>query len=1295
MRTAHWAVLLLAVAVSSPWQARAVVLLDEDFSGAGIDPTTWVVHGAQATSGGDSLQIIALGAWTQGIESSLVFARPSADSMIVISGRARLPETNWECVAGVWLQPSWGGSASDCYGVDFDLDQIYLAGDNVCFEARLTGQTTTRTTTGLFPSDAWFEWRLEVFDEGCEVYCSEGSELAWQHTCQTGSFPFRLILTSYGSTAGPACLAFFDDVLVTREPRITKPHFTACPRAGFAGLAVTFENETTAPVTTWDWDFGDNTVHSAEEEPTHTYDEVGEHAVTLTAIGPLGSGVDVKTGYVTVFEEFADDFAGPDVDRGKWIVHGERVTSPEDSLEIVYRYAWEQGVESIARYTRPVEGERITISGTFEFTEGSAPGTAVVHLRDGWAGLGDRYFLRFRKDVAYTGDGRVEFGGAVGGVDLALREVDRFETGDLVRWRVDLLPQGCDIFIDDGGGWEWRDCCEDGGGRQAIVIEGADARMSPTTVAYWDDIHVVMEAQSVACQYQVSNGTGPAPLAVTFTDHSRGDIDSWEWDFGDSSAHSFDASPTHTYDVGGVYNVTLTVSGPGGQDSETRIGCVVVSEVASFTANPGSGAAPLTAQFIDASSAGTWSWDWDFGDGSAHSSEENPQHVYGAPGEYTVTLNVDGPSGGGSMTRPDYITARSRWTTYSSGPLGDPGPSRGASWIDYDSDGDDDIYVANSGAANRLLRNDGGAVFTNVATGPLADSGPTRCGAWGDFDNDRDLDVYLVNYDAACRLLRNDGGDTFTEVTTGPLANTGPNTWAGWADYDNDGDLDLYTTSWAASNHLFRNDGGGTFVDATPTVLAVNDITQSANWADYDNDGDQDLYVLMRWSANRLFRNDGGTFVDVTEPPLNNQAINWSGIWGDYDNDGDLDLYVTTAAANVLMRNDGGVFEDATTWPLSLSYQNLGAAWGDCDNDGDLDVYLGTWGHYNALFRNDGDEGFRDITVPPIDDIHYTRGVSWGDYDSDGDLDLYVADGEGSILVNKLFSNDTPWGNHWLRVDLAGTVSNTFGVGARIRAVTGSAVQMRHVGGDAGYVSQNSLTAEFGLGAAVMVDTLEVFWPSGLISRLTGVGCDQRLVVWEQGDGPPAAPQGLAGSPGSEAASAWLLWHPNSEADLDHYVVQRDTTNAFGGSTVSVVASDTTHVDTGLEPWQEYFYRVIAVDAYSLSSDPSDAVSVVALPTGIGEEPSGSVRFDGPNPFGATTALVYSVASPGTPVSVRIYDAAGRLVSTLVDGKETAGRHVVEWGGRDDRGYRVAAGVYFCKMSVGGTESVRKLVVVR
>jgi PKD repeat protein len=140
--------------------------------------------------------------------------------------------------------------------------------------------------------------------------------------------------------------------------------------------------------------------------------------------------------------------------------------------------------------------------------------------------------------------------------------------------------------------------------------------------------------------------SGPAPLTVSFTDKSIGSVTSWLWNFGDGGETSTAENPVHTYNTPGAYTVTLTATGPGGTGTKTRTNYIQVNvpspPVATFLASTTSGTAPLTVNFTDNSTGDITDWLWDFGDDTADSTEQNPSHVFAAPGTYTVTLTVSG-----------------------------------------------------------------------------------------------------------------------------------------------------------------------------------------------------------------------------------------------------------------------------------------------------------------------------------------------------------------------------------------------------------------------------------------------------------------------------------------------------------------------------------------------------------------------------------------------------------------------------------------------------------------------------
>jgi len=180
----------------------------------------------------------------------------------------------------------------------------------------------------------------------------------------------------------------------------------------------------------------------------------------------------------------------------------------------------------------------------------------------------------------------------------------------------------------------------------------------------------------------------------------------------------------------------------------------------------------------------------------------------------------------------------------------DDGWTEGGNWIDYDSDGDLDLYIANLQLAGNpsqqnspdfLYQNNGDGSFTKITTGVIATTLTRSFGiGWSDYDNDNDLDLFVCN--STNILYRNDGGGLFTRMTAnevGPIASDGGGLACSWGDYNNDGFQDLFVGRFGANDLLYRNNGNGTFAKITsgPIVRNSSEQAEGSAWGDFDNDG--------------------------------------------------------------------------------------------------------------------------------------------------------------------------------------------------------------------------------------------------------------------------------------------------------------------------------------------------------------------------------------------------------------------------------------------------------------------------
>ena len=248
------------------------------------------------------------------------------------------------------------------------------------------------------------------------------------------------------------------------------------------------------------------------------------------------------------------------------------------------------------------------------------------------------------------------------------------------------------------------------------------------------------------------------------------------------------------------------------------------------------------------------------------------------------------------------------------------GAVRQPAWVDFDADGDLDLFIAYRDRANALYRNDAGKFSDVAASIGIADKRRTVGAVWFDFDEDGDLDVAVANMDGdANGLFRNDGG-TFTDV-----ADAAGVAWGGRtpkaagngtvrvcaADVDNDARFDLFAANYGPLG-LFSNRGKGVFEDRSEAwQIAIDSRYDACAFADFDHDGRLDLYVNgtvtggASWQDS-LFRNTGSAFADVTPPAIRSLHADHGVQWADVDGDHDLDLSLTGARADgthLVLRN--------------------------------------------------------------------------------------------------------------------------------------------------------------------------------------------------------------------------------------------------------------------------------------------------------------------------------------------------------------------------------------------------------
>ncbi|MFN2140332.1 MAG: PKD domain-containing protein, partial [Candidatus Promineifilaceae bacterium] len=157
--------------------------------------------------------------------------------------------------------------------------------------------------------------------------------------------------------------------------------------------------------------------------------------------------------------------------------------------------------------------------------------------------------------------------------------------------------------------------------------------------------------------FSASPTSGAPPLTVEFTNLSTGEYDECIWDFDNDQVKTLCDGPLTAYRSAGNFTVSLTVKGPGGEDSITKTDYITVyaPPTADFSASPTSGPPPLTVEFTNRSTGVYDECTWDFGNGQVKTLCNKPATKYRNEGSFTVTLSVKGPGGEDKKTIEQYI----------------------------------------------------------------------------------------------------------------------------------------------------------------------------------------------------------------------------------------------------------------------------------------------------------------------------------------------------------------------------------------------------------------------------------------------------------------------------------------------------------------------------------------------------------------------------------------------------------------------------------------------------------------
>lgn len=457
----------------------------------------------------------------------------------------------------------------------------------------------------------------------------------------------------------------------------------------------------------------------------------------------------------------------------------------------------------------------------------------------------------------------------------------------------------------------------------------------------------------------------------------------------------------------------------------------------------------------------------------------------------------------------------------------------GVSFFDFDNDGWDDITFTQVFDSIEFYKNVEGN-FVKISSFAYSPH-ETKQVLWVDYDNDGDNDIFIVTYEGPCYLLQNDGNFQFTDVTVeaGLLELTFNLEHHGvtFADYDRDGFLDFYIARYVRfpeeeipsnQNSLFRNNGDGTFTNVTFTA-GVGDGFQPSFlgvWLDVNNNGWPDLYVVndrVLWGNSLYLNNGDGTFTDYTEQSGTSMFGEdpMCASFADFDNDGDLDLLLAnggppTKPPRFYVNNGDSTFTElGQEFGINIFEQFMcswGSAFFDADNDSYLDLYITTGllttdasnEGRSYLYMSNGAESFTDSQQAfDFNHIAASYSVARGDMNNDGFSDLVVENAKN--FNSFIWLNEATAPNNYLKVTLKGTASNSMAIGSWIHVYAGGNDHHHYTRCGDSYISQDSQHHIFGLGSVEVVDSIVIAYPSGHTDVHYNLAVNQHI-YFEEGD---------------------------------------------------------------------------------------------------------------------------------------------------------------------------------------------------
>lgn len=428
---------------------------------------------------------------------------------------------------------------------------------------------------------------------------------------------------------------------------------------------------------------------------------------------------------------------------------------------------------------------------------------------------------------------------------------------------------------------------------------------------------------------------------------------------------------------------------------------------------------------------------------------------------------------------------------------------------DLSGDGLLDVYLSRRYNRNILFVNRGGGKFSRDTSSALIVGSYSTHASQIDYDRDGDLDVYLVNSGEPRRngylnpgrsdmLFRNDGNGRYVDVSSAAgIIDKGYGLSASIGDVNDDGWPDIFVTNdFEERDDLWINQRNGTFVNrATSQLPHMSWASMGSDMADLNGDGMLDVVTLdmlprdnyrrqtqlggmsiygpffdsLQRIHNCYHLNRGdGYFVDVGHlAGISATDWSWCVLAADVDLDGGLDLFVTN-----------GTKRDLGDQDYAYNLRSKGFA---TQREASMNMPVSKLPNY--LFLNAGGLRYRPaeneahLTLPRI-----SNGAAFADLDNDGDIDLVVnnTDDEASVLINQSIGKIDAKQPRWVGFDVSAGTSNRQGIGSRLRIITNRRKVVREIYSSRGFQSTSDSRIVIALSQDERVDSVVALWSDGM-----------------------------------------------------------------------------------------------------------------------------------------------------------------------------------------------------------------------